>query len=74
MAELAALANAGNRAAVIFFVQRGDCERFAAAADIDPAYARALQAAVKAGVEIIPLGMGVSSNGLRLRKILPLAP
>lgn len=72
MTELAALARAGNRAAVVFFVQRGDCERFEPAGDIDPVYARALQTAVAAGVEIIPLGIGVSPKGLRLRKILPL--
>ncbi len=71
MDELAAMAQEGHRAIVLFFVNRSDCERFAPAADIDPNYADALQRAVEAGVEVIPLGMDVSPSGWSVRGVLP---
>ena len=42
----------GNRAVQLFVVQRTDCERFPACADLDPAYAAGLEAAADAGVEV----------------------
>lgn len=53
MAELAEMAKNGHRAVVFFLVQRTDCNRFAPAADIDPAYAESLAAAISAGVEVL---------------------
>jgi sugar fermentation stimulation protein A len=43
----------GARAMMVYLVQRRDGERFSIAADIDPAYAMALGAAMAAGVEIL---------------------
>jgi sugar fermentation stimulation protein A len=71
MRELAELVGQGHRAAVIFFVQRADCMAFSTASDIDPAYSLALAQAVGAGVEVVPLSIGVSAKGVRLRGILP---
>lgn len=54
--ELAGMARAGHRAIMIYLVQRTDCDRFALAGDIDPAYAAAHARATVAGVETICLG------------------
>lgn len=50
--ELADMVAAGHRAVMVYLVNRPDCDRFALAADIDPAYARGFAAARARGVEI----------------------
>jgi sugar fermentation stimulation protein A len=74
LAELAAMAGQGARAVLLFLVQRGDCERVAVAADIDPAYAAALTAARAAGVEILCYKCDLTPSGIALDAGLPLAP
>jgi sugar fermentation stimulation protein A len=64
--ELSRMAQGGHRAVMLFLVQRTDCERFAAAADIDPAYARALTAAVAQGVEIFCLGTDITPESVKI--------
>ena len=73
MDELAAVVDAGHQAAVVFFVHRGDCDRFDVARDIDPAYAAAFDRAVDAGVQVIPLGVDPGPEGWRIRGVLPRA-
>lgn len=51
--DLAAVAQGGGRAVLLYLVQRTDCDRVAVAADIDPAYAAAMDAARAAGVEVL---------------------
>src|SRR5690606_14726375 len=51
LGELARVAQAGHRAAVLSLVQRTDCRRVVLAPDIDPAYGAASEAARQAGVE-----------------------
>lgn len=72
MDELAAVVAEGHDAAVVFFVNRGDGDRFAPARDIDPAYGAAFDRALDAGVRMIPLGMDVGPDGWRVRGVLPL--
>lgn len=48
----------GERAMILFLVNRGDTTRFRAAATIDPTYAHALNAARRAGVEAVALQVG----------------
>ena len=55
LAELADMVAEGHRAVMVFLVQRGDCDRLSLAADIDPAYAAAFDAATARGVEAIAL-------------------
>ncbi len=73
METLARLRAAGARAAVLFVVQRGDCERVEPAADVDPAYARALRDAVRSGVEVFALRARVSPSRIRLDGALPVS-
>jgi sugar fermentation stimulation protein A len=49
--ELAKVVKAGNRAIMLYLVQREDGERLSFARDIDPAYAQAFDVAVAQGVE-----------------------
>ncbi len=51
--ELAKQVKAGNRAVMLYLVQREDCDCFQLADDIDPNYAEAFQEAHRAGVEAI---------------------
>jgi sugar fermentation stimulation protein A len=73
LAELGIVARQGSRAVLFFLVQRDDCERVAAAADIDPAYAAALGEAQAAGVEILCYKCNLSPTGIALDARLPLA-
>ncbi|MEX5727506.1 sugar fermentation stimulation protein A [Rhodovulum iodosum] len=76
MADLAAMAGAGHRAAVLYLVQRSDCARLRLAADLDPAYATAARAAREAGVEMLCYGTDISPERVTLADHMPvdLAP
>ncbi len=71
LAELAARVAAGERAVQLFVVQRGDCARFAACADLDPAYAAALDEAHRAGVEILVHACDIDEIRIRIGRALP---
>ena len=68
--ELSRVAADGARAVMLFIVQRSDCRRFRPAADLDPAYAEALQNAVSAGVETLCYDCEVTLSEVVLRKPL----
>ena len=61
----------GSRAALLFVVQRADCDRVSPADDIDPAYGAALRAAARAGVEILAIGARVTSRAITVERRLP---
>ncbi|UUV05781.1 DNA/RNA nuclease SfsA [Ruegeria sp. YS9] len=74
LGELAAMAAQGHRAIMLYLVQRTDCDRFALAADIDPAYAAAFEAAQAQGVERLVYGTCITPEGVILdmsRSVLP---
>ncbi len=52
--ELISVINENTSAALIFFINRGDCDRFAAGAEADPEYAMLLNKAIEKGVKILP--------------------
>ena len=62
--ELAAMVGAGHRAVMLFLIQIGSAERFALAADIDPAYARAFARARAAGVEALAYRCAITTDGI----------
>ncbi len=64
LGELSAMAAQGHRAIMLYLVQRTDCDRFALAADIDPAYADAFKTAQAQGVERLVIGTRISSEGV----------
>jgi sugar fermentation stimulation protein A len=68
---LAALRKQGERAALLFLVQRADCDAVAPADAIDPAYGEALRRAAAQGVELYALGARVSPRGIRVERELP---
>ena len=69
--ELAAMVAAGHRAVMMFCVQRMDCDRLVAAADIDRRYAEGLVRAVAAGVEAIAWDCAITPERIALRSPLP---
>ncbi len=69
--ELAAMVAAGERAVVLFTVQREDCEAFSACRDLDPAFAAALDQAADAGVEVLPYRCTTSPDGVRVDRRIP---
>ncbi|MBI5442017.1 MAG: DNA/RNA nuclease SfsA [Deltaproteobacteria bacterium] len=73
LTELTAAVAAGDRAAMVYVVQRCDARRFEPAREIDPAYARGLEAAVRAGVEAHALLARVSTEGVEFAGVLPIA-
>jgi len=64
--ELAAMAGQGARAVMLYLIQRTDCDRFALAGDIDPAYAEAYAAARAAGVETLCFGCRITPDAVTL--------
>ena len=72
LGELAAMVKAGHRAVMLYVVQRGDCDRFGLAADIDTAYATAFAEARAQGVEAIAYGCALSVEEIVLNKAMTL--
>lgn len=69
--ELAAMVAAGKRAAIVFCCQRGDVHEVRPADAIDPAYGRALRAAIAAGVEAYALAGRVAPAEIVLDRMVP---
>lgn len=69
--ELAAVRAGGDRAMLLYLVQRGDCETVRVAADIDPAYAEAARDAQAAGVDFRAVDCRVTPEEIAVRRPLP---
>jgi sugar fermentation stimulation protein A len=69
--ELAARVAEGDRAVQLFVVQRTDCDRFAACADLDPAYFAELNRAAAAGVEVLCYDCDISAKMIHIARRLP---
>jgi sugar fermentation stimulation protein A len=72
LAALTEVVKAGERAVMLFLVQREDCRHFSPAEDIDPVYAQSLRRAVAAGVEAYCYDCRLTLESIRLNQPLPL--
>ncbi len=70
--ELSAMVKAGHRAVMLYVVQRTDCDSFALAEDIDPAYAAAFDSARRAGVEMLCYRCDITREGIEITEPLPI--
>jgi sugar fermentation stimulation protein A len=72
LVEMTDMVKAGARAVMFYLVQRGDCQRFTVAADLDPTYAKGLKMALSQGVEAVCYGCEVTPDGITIAKALTL--
>ncbi|MFN3558080.1 MAG: DNA/RNA nuclease SfsA [Brevundimonas sp.] len=66
--------DAGDRAVMLFVLQRMDCNAFTTADDIDKAYGPALRAAASHGVEVLCYSCHLTPEAIRLDRALPWRP
>ena len=52
------------RAVMLYFINRGDCDRFAPGDSADPKYGELLRAAISAGVEVLPCRFETTPTGI----------
>ena len=69
--ELTRAVGKGERAAVVFVVQRDDAEYFVPHDEADPAFGRALREAAQAGVEVYAWRCRVSREAIQLADAIP---
>ncbi|RAK62506.1 DNA/RNA nuclease SfsA [Phenylobacterium kunshanense] len=69
--ELTAMVEAGERAVMLFVIQRTDCDVFAACAELDPAYARGLEQAAADGVEVLAYRCAITPERVTLADRIP---
>ncbi|WP_298259475.1 DNA/RNA nuclease SfsA [uncultured Litoreibacter sp.] len=72
--ELSEMAQGGARAVMLYLVSRTDCGRLKMAADLDPDYAEAFDAARANGVEMLCYTCDISNAGMALTTPLPIDP
>ena len=60
----------GDRAVVLFVVQRTDCDAFTACHELDPAFARGLDQAADTGVEVLVYACDMAVEGITLGRRL----
>jgi sugar fermentation stimulation protein A len=69
--ELTAMVEAGERAVMLFVIQRTDCDAFEACHDLDPAYAKGLTEAAARGVEVLAYACEISPQAVRITGRIP---
>lgn len=70
---LTRMAQKGTRSVILFLIQRSDAISFVVTNSYDPAYAKAFEKAVSAGVEVIALSVSVCPKGFSNPKVIPYA-
>jgi sugar fermentation stimulation protein A len=69
--DLTAMVEAGQRAVMLFVVQRMDCDVFQACHELDPAYAAGLRVAATAGVEVLVYRCGITPERVVIEDRIP---
>ncbi len=57
---------------MVYFINRGDCDRFAPGDDRDPTYGQLLRQAIAAGVKVLPCRFQTEPEGIRYLGLAPL--
>ena len=70
VAHLTHMAREGFRTMIVFVVQRSDCDEFAPYRDKDPIFAKLLDEAQDAGVDVKVVYTGVCKTGIYLRNVV----
>jgi sugar fermentation stimulation protein A len=60
------------KAAMVYFINRGDCTDFAPGDEADPTYGDLLRQAMAAGVQVLPCRFEITPQGLRYLGLAPL--
>jgi sugar fermentation stimulation protein A len=71
LGELGEMVKAGNRAVVLYVVQRQDCDRFGLAAHLDPGYVTAARKAEAVGVEFLCYSCAMNICEVKIVKPMP---
>ena len=74
LCELISLVQSGARAVMLYVIERPDCSCFSPAECIDPEYARLFFQAMAAGVEMCPVMVDVTEQGIFWNKTIPVRP
>lgn len=61
----------GDRAVLLYLIQRTDCSSCCVAGDIDPTYAAAMTAATKKGLEVLCFGTHITAEQITLGAAVP---
>jgi len=70
--ELGDMVEEGHRAVMFYLVQRGDCQQFKIAGDLDPEYEKALKRARGRGVEVLCYACDLTTESITIENPLPL--
>lgn len=70
--ELGDLVETGKRAAMLFVIQRADCDRLKICADLDPAYGRAFARAIARGVEAYAVRCELDPGKIAPESLIPI--
>jgi sugar fermentation stimulation protein A len=74
LVEMGDMVAEGSRAAMVYLVQRPDCDRLSFAGDLDPAYAAAFAAARERGVEAYAIGCRITPEEIIAEQRVTLLP
>lgn len=53
-----------SRAIMLYFINRGDCDRFSPGDSADPTYGKLLRDAIALGLEVLPCRFGITTEGI----------